>query len=74
MGIAFGAVQVRNKKKKNFISTLLATHDMDVTFGWAERVVGMEEGRVRLDGSSKEVQAVFESENPAFAGHVPPRL
>ncbi|MBK8824519.1 MAG: hypothetical protein IPN58_18485 [Anaerolineales bacterium] len=47
---------------------------MDVAFGWAERVVGMEEGRVRLDGSSKEVQAVFESENPAFTGYVPPRL
>ena len=55
-------------------TVLLATHDMDVAFGWGERVIWMEEGRVRLDGTSKEVQAVFDAENPAFAGHVPPRF
>lgn len=55
-------------------TVLLATHDMDVAFGWGERVIWMEEGRVCLDGTSKEVQSVFDAENPAFAGHVPPRF
>ena len=55
-------------------TVLLATHDMDVAFGWGERVIWMEDGRVRLDGTAKEVQAVFDAENPAFAGHVPPRF
>lgn len=55
-------------------TVLLATHDMDVAFGWGERVIWLEAGRVRLDGASKEVQAVFERENPAFAGHIPPRF
>ena len=47
---------------------------MDVAFGWAERVVWMEEGKIYFDGSAAEAQLLFESENPAFAGHVPPRL
>lgn len=55
-------------------TVLLATHDMDVAFGWGERVIWMEDGKVRMDGKSKEVQALFEAENPAFAGHVPPRF
>jgi cobalt/nickel transport system ATP-binding protein len=55
-------------------TVLLATHDMDVAFGWGERVIWMEEGKVLMDGTSKEVQAVFDAENPAFAGHIPPRF
>lgn len=55
-------------------TVMLATHDMDVAFGWAERVVWMNEGQIYFDGSAVEAQLLFESENPAFAGHVPPRL
>ncbi|GAB4484112.1 MAG: ABC transporter ATP-binding protein [Anaerolineales bacterium] len=55
-------------------TVLLATHDMDVAFGWGERVIWLEAGRVRMDASASEVAQAFASENPAFRGHIAPRF
>ncbi len=55
-------------------TVLLATHDMDVAFGWGERVIWMEAGRVRMDASANEVAQAFAGENPAFRGHIAPRF
>lgn len=53
---------------------LLATHDMDVAFGWSERVIWLEAGQVRMDAPADEVASVFAHENPAFRDHIAPRF
>jgi len=55
-------------------TVLLATHDMDVAFGWGERVIWLEAGQVRVDNRADEVAQVFAAENPAFRGHIAPRF
>jgi len=55
-------------------TVLLATHDMDVAFGWGERVIWLEAGRVRMDADAETVAQAFAAENPVFSGHIAPRF
>ena len=50
------------------IAVLLIEHDMDIAFGFAERVTVLHQGRVLTEGHQDEVSA-----NPARAGDLPGR-
>ncbi len=65
---------ILDRLAKSGKTVMLATHDMDVAFGWAERVVWLNEGKIYFDGTAAEAQKLFESENSAFVGHVPPKF
>jgi branched-chain amino acid transport system ATP-binding protein len=47
----------RVRASRTGLSTLITSHDMDVVFGLAERVVLMADGRVEAEGTPAEIEA-----------------